>query len=159
MTRFGTKCSFANRMGAAAIAAVLSFFLAAGLAGAHAAELVMVETKGCPWCILWNREIGPAYPHTPQGKRAPLKRVDLSAVSSLGHSLAEAVRATPTFILIDDGREVGRITGYPGADFFWGMLDQLIEKLPKEHGCDATSCPRQTLPWYKPSPSTNEGRA
>ncbi len=37
----------------------------------------------------------------------------------------------PTFVLIDEGKEVGRIEGYPGEDFFWGMLGKLLEKLPK----------------------------
>jgi hypothetical protein len=36
-------------------------------------------------------------------------------------------RFTPTFVLVADGREVGRITGYPGEDFFWGLLQRLIE--------------------------------
>jgi hypothetical protein len=30
---------------------------------------------------------------------------------------------------MQNGVEVGRIRGYPGEDFFWGMLDQLINKL------------------------------
>ncbi len=33
---------------------------------------------------------------------------------------------TPTFVLFDDGREIGRIEGYPGEDFFWGLLQNLV---------------------------------
>ncbi len=36
---------------------------------------------------------------------------------------------SPTFILIDGGREIGRIVGYPGADFFWGLVAELIARL------------------------------
>jgi hypothetical protein len=30
---------------------------------------------------------------------------------------------------VEDGREIGRIRGYPGEDFFWGLLGEMIEKL------------------------------
>jgi len=36
---------------------------------------------------------------------------------------------TPTFVLVDKGKEIGRIRGYPGEGFFWGLLQQLISKL------------------------------
>jgi hypothetical protein len=32
-------------------------------------------------------------------------------------------------VLVEDGVERGRITGYPGAEFFWGMLEQLMRRL------------------------------
>ena len=35
------------------------------------------------------------------------------------------IRYTPTFVLARDGREVGRIEGYPGDSFFWALLDKL----------------------------------
>jgi thioredoxin-related protein len=38
---------------------------------------------------------------------------------------------TPTFVLVDKGKEIGRIRGYPGESFFWGLLSVIIEKLPK----------------------------
>jgi thioredoxin-related protein len=96
---------------------------------ANAAELWMFESRGCPWCTLWHREVGPGYPKSSEGKRAPLQRIDLSDAASVSAKLARPITASPTFVLIDDGREVGRITGYPGADFFWGMLAELIAKL------------------------------
>jgi hypothetical protein len=99
-------------------------------APASAAELLMFEEAGCPWCIKWHNEVGPAYPRSPEGKRAPLRRLDIRAALPVGIRLDTPVRATPTFVLVDDGREVGRITGYPGPDFFWSMLDEMMKKLP-----------------------------
>ena len=29
---------------------------------------------------------------------------------------------------IHDGKEVGRILGYPGESFFWGYLEEIVEK-------------------------------
>ena len=40
-------------------------------------------------------------------------------------------RFTPVFVLIDQGREFGRIRGYPGDIFFWGLLANLIERLDR----------------------------
>jgi hypothetical protein len=36
---------------------------------------------------------------------------------------------TPLFVLVDQGREIGRIRGYPGEDHFWGLLGVLMKKL------------------------------
>jgi hypothetical protein len=32
-------------------------------------------------------------------------------------------------VLVEDAREVGRIEGYPGDGFFWGLLDRLVQLL------------------------------
>jgi hypothetical protein len=49
------------------------------------------------------------------------------------------VSFSPTFVLVEQGREIGRITGYPGADFFWGMLAELIQKLDRSGGLPRSS--------------------
>jgi hypothetical protein len=42
--------------------------------------------------------------------------------------LARPISFTPTFVLVEDGRELARIEGYPGEDFFWGLLGMLLEE-------------------------------
>ncbi len=111
---------------AAALLAVPIFVPRASAAGP---ELVMFDEASCPWCRRWRQEVGPAYPNTPEGKRAPLRTVDISRARASGIALAAPVRMTPTFVLVENGREVGRITGYPGPDFFWTLLDDLLKKL------------------------------
>jgi hypothetical protein len=34
-------------------------------------------------------------------------------------------------VLVDQQREIGRIRGYPGDIFFWGLLANLIERLDR----------------------------
>jgi hypothetical protein len=97
---------------------------------ASAAELVMFEDAGCVWCRKFDREIGPIYPKTEEGRRAPLRHLDIARSGEAGVRLARPVNATPTFVLADNGLEIGRITGYPGEDFFWGLLGELLAKLP-----------------------------
>lgn len=103
-------------------------WLSAGLA--TAAELVMVEEPGCPWCARWNAEIGPIYPKTAEGQRVPLRRMDISNRDPEEFELAGRVVFTPTFLLVDDGREIARIEGYPGEELFWWRLSALL----KDHG-------------------------
>lgn len=100
-----------------------------GAAGAQAAELVMMEQAGCAWCARFNAEIAPAYPKTDEGKRAPLRRVDIHAPWPDDLAGIEPERFTPTFVLVEDGREIARLRGYPGDEFFWSLLDEMLAKL------------------------------
>ena len=90
--------------------------------------LYMAEEEGCYWCGRWNKEIGGIYPNTQEGKSAPLRRYDLHSEQPEGVELKMGVNFTPTFLLVSKGKEVGRIEGYPGEDFFWGLLGMLFEQ-------------------------------
>jgi thioredoxin-related protein len=91
----------------------------------QAAELLMFRRPGCPWCAAWDREIGPIYARTDVGRRLPIRFIDLEQGNAGKLKLVAPVRFTPTFVLVDDGREIGRIEGYPGQDFFWARLEGL----------------------------------
>lgn len=88
--------------------------------------LVMVEEQGCIWCARWNAEIAPIYPKTPEGQSAPLRRIDITDPIPPDLKLKSAPHFTPTFILVENGSEVSRIEGYPGEDFFWGLLGVML---------------------------------
>lgn len=90
-------------------------------------RLIMVDQAGCVYCQLWHSQIGPIYPKTPEGQFAPLWVVDLGDMPPDTIELVRKVRFTPTFVLVDDGRELARIEGYPGEDFFWGLLSKLLQ--------------------------------
>ena len=109
--------------------ALLVAGLAAGPSAARAAELLMFDDPGCVWCRRWTAEIGPSYPRSAEGQLAPLRRVPIRDQASAGAILKSPIRGTPTFVLVEDGQEVGRITGYPGADFFYPQLGELLAKL------------------------------
>ncbi|MFU0505531.1 thioredoxin domain-containing protein [Pseudaminobacter sp. NGMCC 1.201702] len=98
---------------------------------AVAAELVMLERPGCVWCAQFNAEIAPAYPKTEQGRRAPLRRVDVTQDWPADLDGIAPEPFTPTFILIENGKEIDRIRGYPGSEFFWYLLDELLAKLDR----------------------------
>lgn len=97
-------------------------------ANAGETTLFMAEEHGCLWCARWNEEISHIYPKTPEGITAPLVRFDLHGDIPENVTFQSRVRFTPTFILVQDGIEVGRIEGYPGEDFFWGLLSMMFER-------------------------------
>ncbi len=98
-------------------------------ATARAAELVMFESAGCPWCATFDREIAPIYGKTEEGRRAPLRRVDIDKPLPAELAFIAVERLTPLFVLVDRGHEIGRIRGYPGDANFWGLLGVLIKRL------------------------------
>lgn len=108
-----------------------SLFVASGLsllAATAVAEtrLMMAEEPGCIWCARWDSEIGPIYMFTGEGAAAPLWRVDITDPLPEKISLVRSVNFTPTFVLLINGQEVERLEGYPGEDFFWGLLGNML---------------------------------
>ncbi len=92
-----------------------------------AAELIMVEQQGCYYCLEWKDQLGNIYPKTPEGKYAPLKTIDITEVDEL-EGLQRDVIFTPTFVLMENDRELGRLEGYSSEDFFWELLEVILEK-------------------------------
>ncbi len=119
-----------------AISGALVLLAAGHLVAAHpasAARLIMFNSPVCEWCEVWEEQIGVIYHRTPEARRAPLTRVDIDDQDTIS-GLERRITYTPTFVLLEKGREKGRITGYPGEDFFWGMLEILLKKLEKPTG-------------------------
>lgn len=95
----------------------------------YAAELLMIEEPGCIYCDRFNREIAPAYPKTSEGRKAPLRRLQLDEPFPAEFANVRAATVTPTFILVNEGREIDRLIGYPGDEYFWFLLGEMLEKL------------------------------
>ena len=138
MVSVRVRRSISASMSASVLAGSLLALLA--LSGvARAAELVMFERPGCAYCRQFDAEIAPIYDRTEEGRRAPLRRATLSGgLGALfggdtgGIALAAPVRYAPTFVLVESGREVGRITGYMSQEAFWGLLDAMTRDLTRD---------------------------
>ena len=94
-------------------------------ADSYAVTLIMVDEPGCQYCRKFDVEIGRGYPRTREGHFAPLVRVRRKSAQL---SRFNPVIYTPTFILTRRGEELGRITGYPGAEYFYAELSDLLAK-------------------------------
>jgi hypothetical protein len=126
-----TRSSSALKRLRTGLAAICAIFIASlGMLGqASATELLMFERSGCSWCAAWHEEIGPIYQKTEEGQTAPLHVVDiLNPPRSV--ALARPVAYSPTFVVVQGGKEFGRITGYPGESFFWDLLNDILKRLP-----------------------------
>lgn len=88
----------------------------------------MIEQVGCYVCAAFNRDVAPAYEASPEGARAPLIRADLRGPLPQGVTLVSRPFVTPTFILLGpDGVERARLIGFPGEDFFWPYINELLD--------------------------------
>lgn len=109
-----------------AVAVALSL-LGAVAALAQDLTLYMVEQPGCIYCARWDEEVGDAYHKTSEGRAAPLARIQLRDALPDGVTFVRKAVFTPTFVLVQGGQELERIEGYPGEDFFYGMLGVMLK--------------------------------
>ncbi|GGK28647.1 thioredoxin family protein [Salinarimonas ramus] len=103
--------------------------------------VVMYRRAGCPWCHAWDREIGAIWPKSDVGARHPVRMVDLDQDERPALALDLPVHFTPTFVVAVAGTEIGRIEGYPGQDFFWGLIERLIADAERAAGGSPTPAP------------------
>lgn len=88
-------------------------------------QLIMIEDPGCPYCARWHEEVGPSYAASAEGRFARLVRRGRNHPEV---AKFENIIYSPTFIIARNGVEIGRIVGYPGPDFFWGFLTNILKR-------------------------------
>ena len=89
-------------------------------------ELIAFEAPGCIYCPIFRRDVLPSYAASRAGKAAPLRFVDLNDEAADSFQLSAPVTMVPTLVLIRDGVEIGRISGYFGRDNVHHMLDAML---------------------------------
>lgn len=85
----------------------------------------MFDAAWCPNCHRFKSEVLPAYDETRTGRFIPLQLVDEG--DDVWFELDSPVNAFPTFVLVDDGVEVGRFSGYGGVRGFYDELADLAQ--------------------------------
>ena len=99
-------------------------------------KLLMIDDTGCPFCELWDEEIGSKYSKTEEGKLAPLFRHHYGSKLPDQIILNSEPIFTPTFILLEENREKFRFEGYLGEEFFWSFLSEYLQKLKNKKNKD-----------------------
>ena len=87
-------------------------------------RLIMVTSDHCPFCQAWERDVGVLYDKSPYAPSLPLTRVDMESAMPEGVALQTPVLGTPTFLIIQNGREIDRQRGYNHAEMFWWWLSE-----------------------------------
>ncbi len=88
-----------------------------------ALALIMVDDPNCSYCRKFDAEIGKGYPRSRYAAAAPLVRIRRKSPELKAYN---PVIYTPTFLLVRRDQELGRITGYPGVEYFFAELDGLL---------------------------------
>lgn len=89
-------------------------------------ELILFEAPGCRYCPIFRRDVATTYAGTPAGRAAPLRFVDLNDPAAARFRLAAPVTMVPTLVLVRDGAEIGRISGYVGRENMHRLLATML---------------------------------
>ena len=93
-----------------------------------AAQLVYVQWDKCGYCLRFNREMAGAYAASAAGRKFPLRWVDVLGGWPADLKHVSRPSYTPVFILVENGREIGRFDGYAGPQTFKRNLQSLLQK-------------------------------
>jgi len=90
-------------------------------------ELVFITSEHCPFCKAWERDVGQIYDSTAYGQKARLSRVELTDADSALPTGSADVFGTPTFLIVGNDTEIGRIEGYQSSEMFFWALSEYIK--------------------------------
>ena len=93
-------------------------------------ELVVLEAPGCTFCTVFRRDVLPSYQSSEQARSVPVRFLDVndSAVEQLG--LDGPINIVPTFVVLKNNKEIGRIPGYVGPENFYHSINYLLSTAP-----------------------------
>lgn len=105
----------------------LLLILIVNFATVHAAELLMFEHQGCIACKQFKAEVLPGYLASDFAKKLPIRSIvygDKAAYKGI-ELKGSPFYFSPTFILVENGKELARIRGYAGKKRFWEAVKNL----------------------------------
>ncbi|MFM9851044.1 MAG: hypothetical protein ACKVP3_28445 [Hyphomicrobiaceae bacterium] len=91
-------------------------------------EFLVLEVKSCHICVLVRTHILPQYERSTTARDAPMRFVDLNAVDEAKLGLAAPVTTVPTIVLMREGQEVARLTGYTGPQIFFQAVPEMLTR-------------------------------
>jgi hypothetical protein len=89
-------------------------------------EIVVYEDPASAICQVFRRTIVPSYAISSRASRVPMRFIDITAMASDTPGLTSAITVVPTAVIMQDGQEVGRITGYWGPEAFAKLVSGTI---------------------------------
>lgn len=108
---------------------------------AAAAELVMFDARWCGICKRFLKEVGTeGYRSSEAARSFPLRVVDFDR-DRQSFRLKEPVTGAPTFVLIEDNREIARFAGYSSRSQFF----RAVAELAAEYEASRPAVPRPQL--------------
>lgn len=93
-------------------------------------ELVVMEAPGCIYCTIFRRDVLPSYQASEHARDVPIRFVDINEPAAAAIHLDQPVDVVPTFIIVKDHKEIGRIPGYVGPENFFHAINYLLSSSP-----------------------------
>ena len=90
------------------------------------AELLVFEAENCPYCFIFRRDVASSYQRSPRARDVPIRYIDVRKIDLANLQLRAPLTMLPTIVLMKNGREVDRISGYMGPEPFFHMMSQLM---------------------------------
>ncbi len=115
-------------LGPASVSAAPDLGTATNAVSSHGVELIAFEAPGCIYCPVFRRDVVPTYAASRAGKTAPLRFVDINDEAADSLKLTSPVTIVPTLVLVRDGVEIGRISGYVGPLNMHRILDTMLPR-------------------------------
>ena len=96
---------------------------------AYALELLMLHNKHCGYCMAFMIEVAVDYEY----RDMPLVIIDAYNQpdwfkEAYKENRIKPIRGTPTFIIWNGRKELGRLVGYSGKEWFYTNLDSMFKK-------------------------------
>lgn len=90
------------------------------------AELIVIEVEGCVYCKVFRRDVLPGYLASQRSKEVPIRFIDYNTQAAADLPLNGPVTIVPTFVMMKDNREVGRLPGYVGRNEFFKAVTHML---------------------------------
>jgi hypothetical protein len=85
-------------------------------------EVIVFEAPRCGHCAAFRDRLGASYAQSAAGRTAPMRYIDVTRVDLEGYGLNADIVIVPTIVMMREGREVGRIEGYPVPALLFGLV-------------------------------------
>jgi hypothetical protein len=89
-------------------------------------EILVFETERCVYCRIFRRDVVPQYETSQRARIAPIRFVEAKTANHQALGLDGPITILPTVVVMREGRESGRITGYLGPEPFFHMITRVI---------------------------------
>ena len=85
-------------------------------------EVIVFEIGGCTHCTAFRDNLGARYLASTTNRAAPMRFVDVGRLDPHAFQLRADINTVPTIVVMQDGREVDRVEGYPLPELLFGMV-------------------------------------
>jgi thioredoxin-related protein len=91
-------------------------------------ELLIFEHPDCGYCRLLRRDVLARYAQSSHPGDMTVRFIDIQKTETDGLPLRTRLEILPTAVVVKDGEEIDRISGYWGPDNFFRMLAHILAK-------------------------------